>query len=112
MSFEFQWISPSSGVSRPAIRCSTVDLPQPLGPRMATISSGSTEKVTRRTAWVSPKDLLRSVISKPLMVFFLASEFTDVGDAEALDGQHAAAGDEHQDCTQGQRLAVVQAAGP
>ena len=49
--------SPSSGVRMPARQCSSVDLPDPLGPITATISPGPTAIVAPRSAGVWPNDL-------------------------------------------------------
>src|SRR3954471_7470660 len=46
---------PPSGSSKPAISRSSVVLPQPLGPRMANSSPGSTASVAGRTARTAPK---------------------------------------------------------
>ncbi len=39
-------MTPSSGASKPEIRRKVVVLPQPLGPRSATVSPAATENVT------------------------------------------------------------------
>ena len=48
-------IVPASGASKPAIRRSSVVLPQPDGPSSATISPRSTQSCARSTAWTAPK---------------------------------------------------------
>ena len=47
-------ISPADGRSRPPSRCSSVDLPQPLGPITATVSPAATSRSTLSTARTSP----------------------------------------------------------
>src|SRR5436305_101559 len=59
-------ISPSVGVSRPATRLRSVDLPQPEGPMTATNSPGSITKSTpRRARTGTPSDsyVLRSPVT-------------------------------------------------
>src|SRR5690606_33544610 len=46
---------PSSGLTSPATMLSRVDLPQPLGPRMATNSPSRVSKLTDRRASTSPR---------------------------------------------------------
>ena len=55
MSLPFIYIEPLLGVSKPAIRESRVDLPQPLGPTMPTNSPSFTWKETSTKAGVSPR---------------------------------------------------------
>jgi hypothetical protein len=47
-------ISPASGSSKPAIRRSSVVLPQPDGPRSATNSPRSMQSRASSTAWTAP----------------------------------------------------------
>src|SRR5262249_15482411 len=58
----FMAITPESGVSRPAMHCSVVVLPHPLGPSGVKNSPGATSSDTSRIAVVRPpapaKDLL------------------------------------------------------
>src|SRR5579872_3612778 len=51
-------IVPSSGVSRPVIRFTSVVFPAPFEPTMETRRSCSTKKSTPSTARLSPKDFL------------------------------------------------------
>src|SRR6266481_5851049 len=60
------WMSPSVGMSRPAIRRRTVVLPPPLGPSKARSSPSLTEKVTLLTAATLPNRLL-TFLSSMLM---------------------------------------------
>src|SRR5580693_1852502 len=55
---------PALGASRPAIRRSSVVLPQPLGPSSEKISPGAIASVTSSTAVTSPKLLRRPAISR------------------------------------------------
>jgi hypothetical protein len=48
-------ISPASGSSKPAIKRSSVVLPQPDGPKRATNSPRSTHSCVWSTAWTAPK---------------------------------------------------------
>ncbi len=52
--------SPRSGLKVPARQCSSVDLPEPLGPITARISPSATDRLAPRRAGVWPKDKYRS----------------------------------------------------
>src|SRR6202158_6296685 len=52
-------VPPSEGASSPAMTLSMVDLPQPEGPTIATNSPSLTVRLTRSSARVSPKGMLR-----------------------------------------------------
>ncbi len=52
--------SPSSGRKMPARQCSSVDLPEPLGPMMARISPAAAPTLASRSAGVWPNDLTTS----------------------------------------------------
>ncbi len=56
-------ISPASGGKMPAMQCSSVDLPEPLGPMIAMISPPDTVSVAPASAGVWPKDLCASLAS-------------------------------------------------
>ena len=49
--------SPASGGKMPARQCSSVDLPEPLGPMTARISPAATDTLGPRRAGVWPNDL-------------------------------------------------------
>src|SRR3712207_4733247 len=51
-------MTPAVAVSRPAIRRSVVDLPQPDGPSSARSPPGSAEKLTASTAGPAPQDFV------------------------------------------------------
>src|SRR6218665_3509681 len=76
-------ISPELASSRPAMRRSRVDLPQPEGPRKTQNSRSSMRRSTPLMTRVSPKDLVRDWISRRAM-----------GRAPLLDGAEGQAADE------------------
>src|SRR3984957_7342095 len=51
-------IEPALGMRWPPIRSNSVDLPAPLGPRIARLSPASTDNATSRTAVTSPNRLV------------------------------------------------------
>jgi hypothetical protein len=65
-------ISPSSGTKMPARQCSSVDLPDPLGPITASISPASTCTSAPRKAGVWPNDLTTSRASSRHVLWLLA----------------------------------------
>ncbi len=59
--------SPRSGVKIPARQCSSVDLPEPLGPMMASISPAATDTLAPRNAGVAPNERNSSRPSIPFI---------------------------------------------
>ena len=65
--------------SRPAIRRSSVDLPQPEGPTKTTNSLGSISRSTPLMTWTGPKDL----VTWRMVIAAMGVSLFEVGEGEA-----------------------------